>query len=443
MLNFHKFINDVLSKWRVDMKTPEILLRKADEITQKLQEKYPSLAPFFKGCFLNTIETTVTKLDDGGCFVITGDIPAMWLRDSAAQIAPYVRYASQDEELKAIIKGVIARQASFVCLDAYANAFNAAPNSRAHRDDTDFSHDLIWERKYEVDSLCAPLYLADSYYSATSDDSIFTDEFHTMLEKVLDTFKLEQNHMQMSKYYFNRANCSETDTLPGENGRGNEVAYTGMTWSGFRPSDDRCKYGYLVPSNMMAVVALKMAAELANIGYEDTRLESECRSLSYDINEAIKEHGTYEHERYGTIYVYETDGKGNMLLMDDANSPSLLSAPYLKYTKNDDPVYQNTRRFILSSSNPWYFEGEAARGIGSPHTGSNKIWHISLIMQALTSTDEAEVDECLKMITSTHADTYLMHESFDKDDPTLFSRPWFAWANSLFAELMIRLSYEN
>lgn len=421
------------------MDIPKILLQKADEITEKLKVKYPELAPFFKGCFLNTIETTVTKLDDGGYFVITGDIPAMWLRDSASQLTHYIRYANEDEDLKEIIRSVIARHAKFVCLDPYANAFNAVPNSKSHKDDTDFQHELIWERKYEVDSLCASLYLASQYYNETLDTSIFTEEFHEMMWKIVEVFKKEQNHFKNSTYYFNRTNCPTIDTLS-NGGKGNDVLYTGMTWSGFRPSDDRCLYGYLVPSNMMAVCALKKAAQMASEGYDDTRLESECRSLAFDIDEGIKEHGIYDHDSYGRIFVYETDGMGNMLLMDDANSPSLLSAPYLGYVKADNEIYQNTRKFILSHNNPWYFEGSVAKGIGSPHTGTDKIWHISLTMQALTSTDPDEIKECIRMLTTTHAGAYLMHESFHKNDAEDFTRPWFAWANSLLAELMIRLA---
>lgn len=423
------------------METPKILLKKADEITEKLKVKYPELAPFFKNCFLNTIETTVAKLDDGSYFVITGDIPAMWLRDSASQLSHYIRYANEDEDLKEIIRSVIAKHAYYINIDPYANAFNAVPNSKGHKDETDFYHDLIWERKYEVDSLCASIYLAYQYYMQTLDSSIFTEELHDMLEVIIAVFKLEQNHFQESRYFFNRTDCPETDTLP-NGGKGNEVAFTGMTWSGFRPSDDRCVYGYLVPSNMMAVCALKKAAELLNAGYEDTRLESECRSLAFDIDEGIKAHGIYEHEKFGKIYAYEVDGKGDVRLMDDANSPSLLSAPYLGYCDKDDEIYLNTRKFILSPSNPWYFDGSVAKGIGSPHTGLDKIWHIALTMQALTSTDENEIKECTDMLTSTHAGTFLMHESFNKNDDTDFTRPWFAWANSLFAELMIRLADE-
>lgn len=421
------------------MDIPKILLEKADEITEKLKVKYPELAPFFKGCFLNTIETTVTKLDDGGYFVITGDIPAMWLRDSASQLTHYIRFANEDEDLKEIIKSVIARHAQFVCLDPYANAFNAVPNTHSRSDKTDYYNDLVWERKYEVDSLCASLYLAHQYYTETLDTSIFTEQFHEMMKKIVATFKREQNHFQSSTYFFGRDNCSQIDALP-NGGKGNDAVYTGMTWSGFRPSDDRCLYGYLVPSNMMAVCALKKAAEMANVGYEDTKLESECRSLAFDIDDGIKEHGIYEHAKFGKIYAYEVDGKGNLLLMDDANSPSLLAAPYLGYLKKDDEIYQNTRRFILSHDNPWYFEGKAAKGVGSPHTGNDRIWHIALAMQALTSDNEDEINNCLSMIVNSDAGTHLMHESFNKDDPTEFTRPWFAWANSLFAELMIRLS---
>ena len=216
-----------------------------------------------------------------------------------------------------------------------------------------------------------------------------------------------------------------------------------MTWSGFRPSDDRCKLGYLVPANMMAVCALKKAAEMASIGYEDTKLESECRSLAFDIDEGIKEYGVIDNERHEKMFVYETDGKGNFVLMDDANSPSLLSAPYLGYIKADNEIYKNTRSFILSGNNPWYFEGSAAKGVGSPHTGLDKIWHISLSMQALTSTDSEEIKECIKMLTTTDAGTGLMHESFNKNDASNFTRPWFAWSNSLFAELLIRIAEGN
>lgn len=424
------------------MDIPKILLDKATEIENILKEKCPEAAPFFKRCFLNTIETTVTQLEDGSFFVITGDIPAMWLRDSAAQVKPYIRYANEDEDLKAILKSVIEKHAFYVCLDPYSNAFNAKANPDSAKDETDFYHELIWERKYEVDSLCAPLYLAYEYYQTTLDNSIFTEQFKEMLWKIFETLKKEQNHFVNSTYFFNRKDCPALDTLSND-GKGEDVGYTGMTWSGFRPSDDRCKLGYLVPANMMAVCALKKAAEMASIGYEDTKLESECRSLAFDIDEGIKEYAVINNERHGKMFAYETDGKGNFVLMDDANSPSLLAAPYLGYIKADNEIYKNTRNFILSGNNPWYFEGSAAKGVGSPHTGLDKIWHISLSMKVLTSTDKEEVKECIRMLTTTDAGTGLMHESFNKNDATNFTRPWFAWSNSLFAELLIRIANGN
>lgn len=421
------------------MEIPKVLLEKSQEVKSKLQSRYPGLAELFVPCFLNTIETTVSRLADGSYFVITGDIPAMWLRDSAAQLTPYLRFANEDNDLRAVLKSVIARQAFYVCLDPYANAFNAAANPDSHNDETDFHHELIWERKYEVDSLCAPLYLAHEYYTRTLDVSIFTKEFKKMIETIVEVFKREQNHPSASSYFFNRFDCAPSDTLP-NGGKGNDVAYTGLTWSGFRPSDDRCVYGYLIPTNMMAVCALKKAAEMVDVGYGDTKLESECRSLAFDIDEGIKEHGVIDHEKYGKIYAYEVNGKGSVILMDDANSPSLLSAPYLGYTKKENELYRNTRRFLLSGDNPWYFDGTAAKGIGSPHTGAGKIWPISLIMQALTSESESEIESCLSMLSATHAGTGLMHESFDRNDPNDYSRPWFAWANSLFSELLIELT---
>lgn len=417
---------------------PQILLKKADELEQKTGERYPALKPLVKQCFLNTIETTVQKLEDGSYFVITGDIPAMWLRDSAAQVKPYVRFAKEDEQLRQVLRSVIGKQAFYVCTDPYSNAFNAADNGVifGYKDESDFSSGWIWERKYEVDSLCAPLYLAYEYHAATGDSGIFTPTFKSMIETIVKTFSDQQNHAD-TPYYFIRSDCPESDTLSNK-GRGAPVNYTGMTWSGFRPSDDACKYGYLIPSNMMAVVALKYAASLAMDGFGDETLSEKCVALANEIDDGIQAYGIVEHPKYGKIYAYETDGFGNYNLMDDANSPSLLAIPYLGYRKAHDEIYQNTRRFILSKDNPYYYEGKVAKGIGSPHTPKNYIWHISLVMQILTGSDEAEINECLETLTRTHAGTNFMHEGFDVDNPANFTREWFAWANTLFAQMMAK-----
>jgi meiotically up-regulated gene 157 (Mug157) protein len=393
-----------------------------------------------KQCFLNTIETTVKQLEDKSYFVITGDIPAMWLRDSAAQLRPYVKHIKEDTYLKEIIKGVIHKQAELICIDPYANSFNEEANGRGHKDDTELN-DSVWERKYEVDSLCAPFYLAYQYWKVSEETDVFQDTFLEMMKKVLNVFRVEQNHAN-STYRFQRFDCAETDTLP-MGGMGNPVLPTGMTWSGFRPSDDRCIYGYLVPANMMAVTALHYAEEISREVYKDQNLEMECHNLALEIEKGIQEYAIIEHPVYGKIYAYETDGAGHYSLMDDANSPSLLAIPYLEYRSPADEIYQNTRAFVLSKDNPYYYSGTYAKGVGSPHTPEGFVWHIGLIMQALTSNDREEILSCLEMISKTHAGCNYMHESFDPNKPEEYTRSWFAWANTLFAELMEKLMLDG
>ena len=415
---------------------PSSLIDAANALEEKTVRLHPALAPLAKQCYLNTIETTVKQCANGDYFVITGDIPALWLRDSAAQLRPYVSHCASDESLREIFRGVIRRHVFYVNLDPYANAFNEEPSEKGHvKDKTDRYSPYIWERKYEVDSLCASVYLVSDYSSATKDASIMADALHCMLKTIVDTFILEQRHTENSAYFFLRENVRETDTLPC-NGKGNPTGYTGMTWSGFRPSDDRCKYNYLIPANMMCVVAMRMAEKILRECYHDSDYAEKCKKLSQEVEAGIRQYGIVEHPEFGRIYAYETDGLGNTLLMDDANSPSLLSLPYLGYCEKTDPIYLNTRKFILSEQNPWYFSGKAAHGIGSPHTGKDMIWHISLTMQILTSTDETEIADCLKMLADTHAGTFFMHESFHKNDPATFTRKWFAWANALFAQML-------
>ncbi len=422
------------------MKIPEILRKRAMELEEYYKLHCEALAPLAAQCFLNTMETTVKQLEDGSYFVITGDIPAMWLRDSAAQVRPYVKFAREDEELQGILEGVIAKQAELVCIDPYANAFNERADGAGHKDDT-ILNDHVWERKYEVDSLCAPLYLGYYYWKSTGSRRIFTKVYHDMITAIVHTFAVEQNH-ENSSYFFRRYDCAETDTLPGE-GKGRPVKVTGMTWSGFRPSDDCCDYGYLIPSNMMAVKAMDFAEEICRDCYEDQETADKCSMLSQEIREGVSRYGIVEHPEYGKMYAYETDGLGNYNLMDDANSPSLLAAPYLGYCDREDPVYRSTRKFILSPDNPYYFEGSFAKGVGSPHTKKGFVWHIGITMQALTSSDHEEIKECLDMLARTHAGTNYMHESFDPSAPEQYSRPWFAWANTLFAELLNKLMEED
>ena len=418
------------------MNTADIIASKLEALRPEL-ETVPGLWEMFRKCFLSTIETTVQQTP-GDTFVITGDIPAMWLRDSTAQVLHYIRFA-EEPEVATMIEGLISRQVDCILRDPYANAFNREENSFKPYNDTPRASNWVWERKYEIDSVCYPLWLADKYMEKTGATAFLTEKFLKALETVLDVLRTEQNHGS-SPYRFQRTDCAPSDTLPWE-GMGNPVSYTGMTWSGFRPSDDACEYGYLIPSNFFAVRAMEAARKLAKAaGRED--LAQRAMELQETIREGIREYATLEHPRFGTIYAYETDGFGNYNLMDDANVPSLLALPYLEACDANDPIYRNTRAFVLSSANPYYYEGALAKGIGSPHTPEGYIWHISLCVQAMTSTDDEEILSLVKMLLTTHGGTGFMHEGFDPNAPENFTRDWFAWANSMFGELIFRL-YEQ
>ncbi|MBD2867357.1 glycoside hydrolase family 125 protein [Paenibacillus arenilitoris] len=412
-------------------------ITKNDNVIARL-EQWPRMARFYRNCFYNTLETTTEVLDDGTAFVFTGDIPAMWLRDSSAQVRHYIPLAAGDDRYRQIIEGLIRRQMSYIRIDPYANAFNKEPNNQGHKGDLTEGSPWVWERKYEIDSLCYPIQLAYLYWQATGRTELFDDAFKETVNAIIGLWTAEQKHEEWSPYRFQRLNCPESDTLKNE-GLGTPTAYTGMTWSAFRPSDDACAYHYLIPSNMFAVVALRYVQRIALDVYGDEALEAAAGKLCGEIDAGIRAYGIFKHHQFGDIYAYETDGLGRYNLMDDANVPSLLSIPYMGYAPADDPIYRNTRRFILSRENPYYYEGKAAKGIGSPHTPSGYIWHIGLTMQALTSDDDEEIRELLAMIVSTDAGEGFMHEGFHADNPAEYTRPWFAWANSLFGELIYKL----
>jgi meiotically up-regulated gene 157 (Mug157) protein len=396
----------------------------------------PKTQAMFATCIRNTIETTFRHLPDHTAFVITGDIPAMWLRDSAAQARPYLLLASEDLEIERLLRGIVERQLRYVIHDPYANAFNDSPNGQGHQNDETAMTPWIWERKYEVDSLCYPLQLAYLLWKNTGATSHFNGTFREAAGIILDLWTKEQNHEHDSEYRFERRNCPITDTLS-RGGRGTLTGKTGMTWSGFRPSDDACDYGYLIPSNMFAVVVLRYLGEIAGVVMNDPELKARAELLAEEINQGIRDFGTFSHPVYGKIYAYETDGLSNYRLMDDANVPSLLSIPYLGYAGVDDPIYQNTRKFVLSEENPFFYEGKAASGIGSPHTPQGYIWHIALAMQGMTSDSQEEKERLLDLMEMTDGDKGMMHEGFHADDSNLYTREWFSWANMMYCELVL------
>ncbi|MFC5468516.1 glycoside hydrolase family 125 protein [Cohnella suwonensis] len=398
---------------------------------------HPKLLGMFLKCYPNTLETTTKLLEDQTAFVITGDIPAMWLRDSSAQVRHYLPLAAQDVELQRLLEGLIRRQIAYIHIDPYANAFNEEANDNRYDVDLTELDPWVWERKYEIDSLCYPIQLAYLYWKETGKAGVFDDSFRAAVHKIMDLWRTEQRHAEQSPYRFERIDCPPSDTLR-NNRMGMPVNYTGMTWSGFRPSDDACAFGYHIPSNMFAVVVLRYIGEIAADVWGDAETVRRAEALREEIDYGIQTYGTYIHPVYGKIYAYETDGFGNRNLMDDANVPSLLSIPYLGYTTFEDATYRNTRKFVLSQDNPYYHEGKFSKGIGSPHTPAGYIWPIGLAMQALTAQEDGEILEVLDMLQGTDAGTGYMHEGFDPNEPENYTRPWFAWANSLFAELIFR-----
>lgn len=413
---------------------------------KKLLKDNAYLAWMFENCFPNTLETTAhyrtTADGDDDTFVYTGDIHAMWLRDSGAQVWPYVQFANKDPRLKKLVRGVILRQFKCICIDPYANAYNdGATGGEWMTDLTDMKPELH-ERKWEIDSLCYPIRLAYQYWKITGDASIFSDEWLRAIASVLKTFHEQQRKDGVGPYKFQRKTERALDTV-NNNGLGAPVKPVGLIVSTFRPSDDATTLQFLVPSNFFAVSSLRKAAEILDKVNGDARLSADCRQLADEVETALKKYAVCDHPKYGKIYAFEVDGFGNQMLMDDANVPSLLAMPYLGDVSVDDPIYQNTRRFVWSEDNPYFFRGKAGEGIGGPHIGYNMVWPMSIMMKAFTSRDDQEIKQCVAMLMHTNANTGFMHESFNKDDATDYTRPWFAWQNTLFGELIVKLIDEG
>lgn len=407
------------------------------------------LAWMFENCFPNTLDTTVRYRKTNGkddTVVYTGDIHAMWLRDSGAQVWPYVQLANTDPELKAMLAGTIRRQFKCIIIDPYANAFldpyDPNPDHQWMSDLTNMKPELH-ERKWEIDSLCYPLRLAYNYWKTTGDTSVFDEEWLQAIALILQTFKEQQRKGgNLGPYKFQRKTERQLDTMNND-GYGNPVNPVGLIVSCFRPSDDATTFQFLVPSNFFAVTSLRKAAEILTAVNNKPELAKECTGLAQEVEAALKKYATFNHPKYGTIYAFEVDGFGNKYLMDDSNAPSLLSSAYLGDVDVNDPIYQNTRKFVWSEDNPYFFKGKAGEGIGGPHIGYDMVWPMSIMMKAFTSQDDKEIQACVKMLINTDAGTGFIHESFHKDDPKNFTRAWFAWQNTLFGELILKLVNEG
>ena len=398
----------------------------------------------FANCFPNTLDTTVHYREDEegnpDTYVYTGDIPAMWLRDSGAQVWPYVQLCGNDPALQKMIAGVIRRQFRLINIDPYANAFNDGPTGAG--EDVGYPGHVqdpwVFERKWEIDSHCYPIRLAHHYWKTTGDESVFDAEWVEAMRNILATLRDQQMKEGPGDYTFLRVTDRQLDTRC-HVGRGNPVKPVGLISSAFRPSDDATTFGFLVPSNFMAVSSLRKAAEILSTVNGEQELAAGCTALADEVAAALQQYAVVEHPVYGKIYAFEVDGFGSVQLMDDANVPSLLAMPYLGDVERTDPIYENTRRFVWSTDNPYFWRGPAGEGIGGPHIGVEMIWPMSIMMRAFTSTDDAEIRDCIIALMTTDAGTGFMHESFSRHDAADFTRAWFAWQNTLFGELILKL----
>ena len=399
----------------------EAVEKEIQNIVKKLTNK--RLAWMFENCFPNTLDTTVHYGEEADgtpdTYVYTGDIPAMWLRDSGAQVWPYVQLAGKDKKLEKMLAGVINRQFKCINIDPYANAFNhyPDPDGRWMTDETDMKPELH-ERKFEIDSLCYPIRLAFEYWKITGNTSVFGSEWVKAVENILQTFHTQQKKDGRGTYKFLRVTDRALDTMNNA-GWGAPVKPVGLIASAFRPSDDATTLQFLVPSNFMAVSSLRKAAEILTKVNKNTALATQCADLANEVSDALKKYAVYDHPKYGKIYAYEVDGFGSYFLMDDANVPS--------------------RRYVWSEDNPYFHRGKAGEGIGGPHIGNDMIWPMSIMMRAFTSKDDQEIRQCIEMLMNTDAGKGFIHESFYKNDANNFTREWFAWQNTLFGELIIKL----
>lgn len=415
----------------------EVIEKTIDKISEKIADE--DIKRMFVQCFPNTLDTTVyhsNRDDRPDTFVVTGDIPAMWLRDSVNQIWPYLSFIKKDDEIKNLFKGLIYRLSLCVITDPYANAFKR---------EIDGEKVEVFERKYELDSLGAFFRLANGYYQETLEVSPFDDYWLKAVDKALDVIQVEQNTLDKDNHellFQFKTHSGHLHPAVRLEGYGYPSKRCGLTRCVFRPSDDENVFPYHIPANAMIVVNLrKLKPILEELGATD--MVKRVGLIADQIENGINQWGVIEHREFGKVFAYEVDGFGSSCIMDDPNIPSLLSLPYLGFCDLKDEVYQNTRKLILSDWNSFFAKGQIAYGLTSPHVGvCDHFWPMATIMQALTTKDEKEITQCLTTLKKTHGKTFYMHESVDVDDPDHYTRHWFAWVNSLFGELILNI-YEN
>ncbi|EAS28248.3 uncharacterized protein CIMG_09452 [Coccidioides immitis RS] len=448
-----------------------------EDVTSRMVDK--DLARIFQNAFPNTLDTTVkwhingseeakkskkSKKKKGAnpaawegpqSFIVTGDINAEWLRDSTNQLAQYQVLSKKDPNIKNLILGAINTQAEFVIQSPYCNAFQPPPASRlppTNNGQEDSVHPVyeptvVFECKYELDSLANFLSLGNQFYEHSGSSAFLTGRWYQALDTVLNVIQAqsestfdEYGSYVRNEYTFQRTTDIGTETL-NLGGIGNPLNNeTGLVRSAFRPSDDATIMGFFIPANAMMAVELKRTANVLQETGGNAELVDRLRGLSKRIEQGVWEHGVVTHKKYGEVFAFEVDGYGSYVLMDDANLPSLLALPLLGFVKEDDKVYQNTRRMILSKcGNPYYLVGSAFHGIGGPHIGVKNAWPMSVLVRARTAQSDEEIMESINMVRDSSL-LGLIHESVNVNRIQQYTRSWFAWANSVFAQTILDLA---
>jgi meiotically up-regulated gene 157 (Mug157) protein len=404
----------------------------------------PELSWMFQACYPNTLDTTVNSTTIDGkpdTFIITGDINAMWLRDSSAQVQAYLPLCKEDSHLSDMIVGLIHRQTSCILVDPYANAFMPdASKPSPHARDRTLMQPTVFQRDWELDSLCYCIRLDYEFWKATGNTTAFDADWWKAIRLAESTMREQQRKDGNGPYRF--------EGRLANSGWGPPIHPTGMICTAFRASDDPAVYLFNIPDNLFAVTTLGQLAEMSDALKPGDTLGAECRSLAAEVQKGIDDYGVVNDPKHGKMYAYECDGLGHNLLMEDAGLPGLVSIPYFTPSLSGTPLVMASRAFAFSNDDPFWCRGTAAEGTCSPHgaahnKGEGWIWPLGLTSRALTSTDDSEITRCLAMLKNSTADTGFMHESFNKDDPRQYTRHWFAWANNLFGELIIKIAKER
>ncbi|OAX85154.1 hypothetical protein ACJ72_00456 [Emergomyces africanus] len=438
------------------------------EVTSRMVDK--DLAQIFRNAFPNTLDTTVRWHVNGTekknslqgqawegpqSFIVTGDINAEWLRDSTNQLSQYQRLAKKDPKIKTLILGAINTQVEYVLQSPYCNAFQPPPPSclkpipSTQKDTVHPAYDksVVFECKYELDSLAHFLALSNRFYAETKSTEFISHKWYRAVQAVLRVIQeqseptfAEDGQYDRNEYTFYRWTDVGTETL-NLGGIGNPLnSGTGLVRSAFRPSDDATTFGYFIPANAQMAVELNRTAETIKAAGGRPKLIEELMNRAAIIEHGIRNHGIVGNGNFGDVYAFEVDGYGSRLLMDDANMPSLLALPLLGFVDRNDQIYKNTRKMILSKAgNPYYLSGPAFHGIGGPHIGVKNAWPMSVLVRARTSDDDDEIMESINMVRNVSL-LGLIHETINVNNVSDYTRSWFAWANSVFAETILDIA---